>query len=72
MEAVDSTAAGDTFTGYFFASVCMGLSHAPALTRASMAAALAVARPGAAPSSPQAQQVDDALTALVPSKSSAI
>ena len=58
VNAVDTTAAGDTFTGYFFASILQGKSVAKALERASLASALAVTRPGAAPSSPTAAEVE--------------
>lgn len=59
---VDSTAAGDTFTGYFFAALCRGRSPQEALEQAGMAAALAVSRRGAAASIPTQAEVDRALT----------
>jgi ribokinase len=49
---VDTTAAGDTFTGYFFASVAEGRTVEEALAVASRAAGIAVTRPGAAASIP--------------------
>ena len=52
VKAVDTTAAGDTFTGYFFASYAQGCSVAQALSRASRAAGIAVTRAGAAASIP--------------------
>ena len=58
---VDSTGAGDTFTGYFFAALQSGASTQQALTRASAAAALSVTKPGAATSIPSAEAVDDFL-----------
>ncbi len=58
---VDSTAAGDTFTGYFFAALCQGDSPAVALEWASMAASLAVGRRGAADSIPDRSEVEQAL-----------
>ena len=61
VEMVDSTGAGDTFTGYFFAALQAGASTQYALTRASAAAALSVTQPGAATSIPTAEQVDDFL-----------
>ncbi|MCM1322111.1 MAG: ribokinase [Bacteroides sp.] len=67
--AVDTTAAGDTFAGYFIAGIACGMSAARALERASAAAALAVSRKGAAESIPSAAQVDDALAALQPLQS---
>ncbi len=58
---VDSTGAGDTFTGYFFAALQAGASTQDALIRASAAAALSVTRPGAATSIPSAEEVDEFL-----------
>ena len=49
---VDTTAAGDTFTGYFMRGMLDGLSPKKSLTLAAKAAAIAVSRPGAAPSIP--------------------
>ena len=49
---VDTTGAGDTFTGFFLAAVAEGQSPAAAMDLASRAAAIAVSRPGAAPSIP--------------------
>ncbi|MEM8783135.1 MAG: ribokinase [Planctomycetota bacterium] len=57
-DAVDTTAAGDTFVGYFLASRVAGLAVEPALRRAAKAAALCVGRPGAMPSIPLAAEVD--------------
>lgn len=50
VKAVDTTAAGDTFCGYFLAAVSAGKSVQTALQEASAASALAVSRTGAAPS----------------------
>ena len=58
VDAVDTTAAGDTFTGYYLAAVSRGASEEEALRRASAAAAIAVTRPGAAPSVPSRKEVD--------------
>jgi ribokinase len=52
VQAVDTTAAGDTFTGYFLAGLVEGLSTAEAMDLASRAAAICVTRPGAAESVP--------------------
>ena len=49
---VDTTAAGDTFCGYFLASVARGLPAAEALRMASLASALAIGVKGAANSIP--------------------
>ncbi len=54
---VDTTAAGDTFTGYFFAGIMNGDSPADALRTASAASAIAVSRKGAAPSIPTKEEV---------------
>ena len=59
--AVDTTAAGDTFCGYFLAWLAQGEPVAQALRAASAAAALAVSRPGAAPSIPRREEVLDFL-----------
>lgn len=62
VEAVDTTAAGDTFTGFFLASYIANLAvginqpHA-ALTTACAAAALCVTKEGAVPSIPSASDV---------------
>lgn len=54
---VDTTAAGDTFTGYFFAAMLGGKDPAQALLRAASASSLAISRPGAAESIPWAKDV---------------
>ncbi|MBR0457637.1 MAG: ribokinase [Victivallales bacterium] len=59
VQAVDTTGAGDTFTGYLLASLAQGLSSAQALKRAACAAAISVSRPGAIPSIPVAQEVEE-------------
>ena len=61
VDAVDTTAAGDTFTGYYLAAVSRGASEEEALRRAAAAAAIAVTRPGAAPSVPDRKEVDSFL-----------
>ena len=52
VRAVDTTAAGDTFTGYFIAGLMEGMPLKDCMARASYAAALSVTRPGAADSIP--------------------
>ncbi len=64
-DAVDTTAAGDTFTGFFLAGIIEGRPLKQALKRASYAAALAVSRPGASPSIPTKAEVDAGLARLV-------
>lgn len=54
---VDTTGAGDTFTGYFFSSVFSGESPKNALLIASTASSIAISRKGAAPSIPTKQEV---------------
>ena len=58
IKAVDTTGAGDTFTGYFLAARLEGLPLAECLDLAAAAAALAVSRPGAAPSIPLRSEVE--------------
>ena len=54
---VDTTAAGDTFTGFFLASVVSGKTMEQALETASKASSIAVTRKGAAPSIPTMEEV---------------
>lgn len=56
--AVDTTAAGDTFTGYFLASLAESLPVEAALRRGAMASAIAVGREGAVPSIPARAEVE--------------
>ena len=57
VETVDTTGAGDTYTGYFLASVLQGKSIPDALRTAAMASAIAVSRPGASSSIPAAEEL---------------
>ena len=57
VQAVDTTAAGDTFTGYFLAELTRGASLAAALDMASRASAIAVTRPGALDSIPYLKEL---------------
>ncbi len=68
-EAVDTTAAGDTFTGYFIAEIARGEDYGGAMRTASCAAAIAVSRNGAAPSIPTMDEVRLALTRMKEKKS---
>jgi ribokinase len=52
VDTVDTTAAGDTFTGYFLAGIVKGMDTGNILKWASAAAALAVSQKGAADSIP--------------------
>lgn len=56
--AVDTTAAGDTFAGYFVSCLTEGRGIPDALRTAAKAAAIAVSSPGAAPSIPWRNAVD--------------
>ena len=58
VNAVDTTAAGDTFCGYLLAALCDRLDIPTALERAAAASAICVSRPGAAPSIPTKEEVD--------------
>lgn len=57
VKAVDTTAAGDTFTGYFIAGLAEGLSMQEVLRRSAKASSIAVTRPGAVPSIPYKEEV---------------
>lgn len=57
VKPADTTAAGDTFTGYFLASVLEGLDEETALKRASIASSISVSRPGASDSIPFRDEV---------------
>lgn len=61
VKAVDTTAAGDAFTGYFAAGLAAGLPVEEGLALAAKAAAIAVTRPGAAPSIPTMDEVRNAV-----------
>lgn len=58
VKAVDTTAAGDTYTGYFIAGQVTGLPLKQCMERAAKAAALSVTRPGAADSIPWAKELE--------------
>lgn len=60
VDAVDTTAAGDTFSGYLAATLANGLGMDSAIGRATRAAAIAVTRVGASASIPLAAEVDAA------------
>ena len=54
----DTTAAGDTFTGFLIGGLVQGLDAGEALDLAAKAAAIAVSRPGAVPSIPSREEVE--------------
>lgn len=60
-KAVDTTAAGDTYTGYFIAGLMEGRGIQESMRRASMASGISVTRAGAAPSIPTVEEVEQAL-----------
>ena len=64
VNAVDTTGAGDTFTGYFVGGIAKGNSIEKILELASCAAAISVTRKGAAPSIPCVDEVMDRITFL--------
>lgn len=57
VDAVDTTAAGDTFIGYFVRGLCQGMEMEQILKYASAASALSVTRYGAADSVPLFEEV---------------
>ena len=61
VNAVDTTAAGDTFTGYFLAGLCEGLPIPEVLKMSAKASSIAVSRAGAVPSIPFREEVMAAL-----------
>jgi ribokinase len=61
VNAVDTTAAGDIFTGYFLAGLCEGLPIPEVLKMSAKASSIAVSRAGAVPSIPFREEVMAAL-----------
>ena len=61
VKAVDTTAAGDTFTGYFLAGLSEGLAIPEILKMSAKASSIAVSRAGAVPSIPYRDEVMAAL-----------
>ena len=59
VKAVDTTAAGDTFIGFFLRGILDDLSPKETLKLATVASAIAVTRPGAADSVPSCAEVID-------------
>ena len=57
VKAVDTTAAGDTFTGFFISSLIKGMKSEECLSLAAKAAAIAVTKPGALDSIPTLDEV---------------
>ena len=65
---VDSTGAGDCFTGVLASALDRGTSLGQALLRANAAAAIACTRPGSQRSAPQAHEIDQFLEAHSPAR----
>ena len=61
VQAVDTTAAGDTFTGYFIAGLASGMPIPEVLRMSAKASSIAVSREGAVPSIPYREEVERAL-----------
>ena len=61
VKAVDTTAAGDTFTGYFIAGLIEEMPVPEILRMSAKASSIAVSRPGAAPSVPTREEVMESL-----------
>ncbi|NBH83100.1 ribokinase [bacterium C-53] len=61
VKAVDTTAAGDTFTGYFIAGMLEELPVQERLKRCAKASAMAVSKMGAAQSIPTKEEVESAV-----------
>ena len=61
VQAVDTTAAGDTFSGYFLAGLLDGMSVPDILKMSAKASSVAVTREGAVPSIPYRNEVMEAL-----------
>ena len=59
VKAIDTTAAGDTYTGYFIAGILNGKTIKESMDIASKASAIAVTRQGAAPSMPGLEEVEE-------------
>lgn len=57
VKAVDTTAAGDTFTGYFLTGLTEGMKIEQVLEMSAKASSIAVTRPGAAGSIPMREEV---------------
>lgn len=59
---VDTTAAGDTYTGYFIAGLLRGWDMEKCLKVAAKASSITVSREGAAPSIPWMREVEESMT----------
>lgn len=59
VETVDTTAAGDTFTGYFLQGMTKGIPLKECMEQAAKASAICVSREGAAIAIPMRAEVED-------------
>lgn len=59
VDAVDTTAAGDTFTGYFIAGMLLGMEIPEILRMSALASSITVSRAGATPSIPYMKEVKE-------------
>lgn len=62
VDAIDTTAAGDTFCGAFAVALMEGGSMSEAVAFANAAAAISVTRMGAQPSTPRREEIDEFLS----------
>ena len=62
VDAVDTTGAGDTFTGYVLAGMDRGLPMAQAISQAGLAASIMVTRQGTADVIPDLKDIQDLMT----------
>lgn len=65
VEVVDTTAAGDTFSGYFISSISKNLCVEESLKIASIASSMAVSKSGAAVSIPLLEEVENSNLRLI-------
>ena len=63
-EVVDTTAAGDTFTGYFVSGILAGKEMKTVIKEATVASSITVSRIGAAPSIPDMKEVKEKYDSL--------
>ena len=64
VKPIDTTAAGDTFTGYFVSGLIKGNPLRSVMSYASLASAIAVSRNGAAPSIPLLLEVEKSVSTI--------
>ena len=72
VKPVDTTGAGDTFTGYFIAGLYRGEETVDVLCLATAASAVAISKEGAASSIPYLEEVKAAVDSMIPNSVSSI